>query len=419
MPDPTPPSLDRVLVVGASLAGLRAAEALRAEGFSGALTILGEERERPYDRPPLSKELLAGEQAPADVMLRGAEELDAEWLLGDAAVALDSDRRLVATASGRALPYDGLVIATGSAPRRLPAFDVALPNVLELRTLDDAQALRAALGASAADSDAAAAGAAAGASPHLLLVGCGFVGVEVAATARALGAEVTIVSLDAPIAVAGEAVSGVAAAMLEEHGVTVLTGRTVAETVAGERFEAAVLDDGTRIDADVVVVAVGAAPCTGWLEGSGVTLDNGVVCDASLAAVGVQRIVAAGDVARWPNPLFGGMSMRVEHWTNAVEGAVAAARTLLNGSGPETEYSAVPSVWSDHFGVRLQTVGLPAQADRIEIVDGSVEERRFCAAAYREGRLIGALAYSMPKALIRYRIKLARGAYLAEPEVAA
>lgn len=404
MPDPTPPSLDRVLVVGASLAGLRAAEALRAEGFSGALTILGEERERPYDRPPLSKELLAGEQAPADVMLRGAEELDAEWLLGDAAVALDSDRRLVATASGRALPYDGLVIATGSAPRRLSAFDVALPNVLELRTLDDAQALRAALGED---------------NPHLLLVGCGFVGVEVAATARALGAEVTIVSLDPPIAVAGEAVSGVAAAMLEEHGVTVLTGRTVAETVAGERFEAAVLDDGTRIDADVVVVAVGAVPCTGWLEGSGVTLDNGVVCDASLAAVGVQRIVAAGDVARWPNPLFGGMSMRVEHWTNAVEGAVAAARTLLNGSGPETEYSAVPSVWSDHFGVRLQTVGLPAQADRIEIVDGSVEERRFCAAAYRDGRLIGALAYSMPKALIRYRIKLARGAYLAEPEIAA
>ncbi|MDW5597096.1 FAD-dependent oxidoreductase [Conexibacter stalactiti] len=404
MPDPTPPSLDRVLVVGASLAGLRAAEALRAEGFTGALTILGEESRRPYDRPPLSKELLAGEQAPDDVMLRGADELDAEWLLGDAAVALDSDRRLVATAGGRALPYDGLVIATGSAPRRLPAFDVALPNVLELRTLDDAQALRAALKQD---------------NPHLLLVGCGFVGVEVAATARALGAEVTIVSLDPPIAVAGEAVSGVAAAMLEEHGVTVMTGRTVTETVAGERFEAAVLDDGTRIDADVVVVAVGALPCTEWLEGSGVRLDNGVVCDASLAAVGVERVVAAGDVARWPNPLFGGMSMRVEHWTNAVEGAVAAARTLLNGSGPETEYGAVPSVWSDHFGVRLQTVGLPAQADRIEVVEGSVEERRFCAVAYREGRLIGALAYSMPKALVRYRIKLARGAYLAEPEVAA
>jgi 3-phenylpropionate/trans-cinnamate dioxygenase ferredoxin reductase subunit len=207
--------------------------------------------------------------------------------------------------------------------------------------------------------------------------------------------------------------------MLEEHGVTTLIGRTVVETVAGERFEAAILDDGTRIDADVVVVAVGATPCTGWLECSGVQLDNGVLCDASLAAVGVERIVAAGDVARWPNPLFGGMSMRVEHSTNAVEGALAAARTLLNGSGPETEYGAVPSVWSDHFGVRLQTVGLPAQADRIEVVDGSVEERRFCAAAYREGRLIGALAYSMPKALVRYRIKLARGAYLAEPEVAA
>lgn len=398
MPDST---LDRVLVVGASLAGLRAAEALRAEGFSGALTIVGDEPRRPYDRPPLSKELLAGAQSADEVALRGAEELEAEWLLGDAAVALDAGRRVLTLASGRELPYDGLVIATGSAPRRLPAFDVALPNVLELRTLDDAQALRAAVTAPGA---------------RLLIVGAGFVGVEVAATARALGAEVTIVSLEAPLAVAGEAVSQTASAMLAEHGVTTLIGRTVAETVAGDRFEAAILDDRTRIDADVVVVAVGATPCTAWLEGSGLTLDNGVVCDATLAAVGVEGVVAAGDVARWPNPTFGGMPMRIEHWTNAVEGGVHAARTLL---GEQAGYAAVPSVWSDHFGVRLQTVGLPAQADRIELVDGSLEERRFCCAAYRDGRLIGALAYSMPKALVRYRIRLARGAYLAEPEVAA
>jgi 3-phenylpropionate/trans-cinnamate dioxygenase ferredoxin reductase component len=411
MPEST---LDRVLVVGASLAGLRAAEALRAEGFTGALTIVGDEPCRPYDRPPLSKELLAGTQSADEVALRGADELDAAWLLGDAAAALDSDRRVVTLASGRELPYDGLVIATGSAPRRLPAFDVALPNVLELRTLDDAHALRAAVGAPA---DAAAPPA--DGPSRLLIVGAGFVGVEVAATARALGAEVTIVSLDAPLAIAGEAVSATAAAMLAEHDVTVITGRTVAETIATDRFEAALLDDGTRIDADVVVVAVGATPCTGWLEGSGLTLDNGVVCDATLAAAGVEGVVAAGDVARWPNPTFGGMAMRIEHWTNAVEGGVHAARTLLAPAGEAADYAAVPSVWSDHFGVRLQTVGLPAQADRIELVEGSLEERRFCAAAYREGRLIGALAYSMPKALVRYRIKLARGAYLAEPEVAA
>jgi 3-phenylpropionate/trans-cinnamate dioxygenase ferredoxin reductase subunit len=404
MTDPAPSALDRVVVVGASLAGLRAAEALRREGFAGQLTIVGDEPHRPYDRPPLSKEVLAGSMSCEDVALPGRDELDAEWILGDAATALDTERRVVTTASGRELPYDGLVIATGSAPRRLPAFDPRLPNVLELRTLEDARALRAA---------ATAPGA------RLLLVGAGFIGVEVAATARALGAEVTVVSLDAPLAIVGEAVSRTASAMLEEAGVTVLTGRTVAETVAGERFEAAILDDGTRIEADAVVVAIGASPCTEWLEHSGLLLDNGVVCDASLAAVGVEGVVAAGDVARWPHPLFGGMTMRIEHWTNAVEGGAAAARTLLHGSGPETEYAAVPSVWSDHFGVRLQTVGVPAFADRIEVVEGSVRERRFCAAAYREDRLIGAVAYSMPKALVRYRIRLARGAYLEHPEPAA
>lgn len=405
MSEPSPPSdLHRVVVVGASLAGLRSAEALRREGYAGALTILGDEPHRPYDRPPLSKELLAGEMDGDDIALPGRDELDAEWVLGDAAVALDPARRVVTTAAGRALPYDGLVIATGSAPRRLPAFDVALPNVLELRTLDDALGLRAQLTRPAGTAPA-----------RLLIVGCGFIGVEVASTARALGADVTVVSLDPPLAIAGEAVSQTAGAMLAEHGVRLLVGRTVAETVAGDRFEAAVLDDGTRLEADVVVVAIGAAPATGWLAGSGLVLDDGIVCDASLAAVGAEGIVAAGDVARWPNPLFGGMPMRVEHWTNAVEAGAAAARTLLRGSGPETEYRAVPSVWSDHFGVRLQTVGLPAAADAIEVVDGAVEERRFCAVATREGRLIGAVAYAMPKALVRYRIKLARGAYLEQP----
>jgi NADPH-dependent 2,4-dienoyl-CoA reductase/sulfur reductase-like enzyme len=393
--------LDRIVVVGASLAGLRAVERLRADGYDGAITVLGDEPHAPYDRPPLSKELLAGTRTHDDVAFPVASELGVEWVLGDAATGLRLDRRVVETESGAELPFDGLVIATGSGPRRLPAFDLSLPNVFELRTIGDAAGLRAALVAEA--------------RPHLLIVGSGFIGVEVAATARELGAEVTIVSLDPPLKVAGELVSSVCSEMLADHGVRTIVGHGVASTVADERLEAVVLDDGRRIDADLFVVAAGAVPATGWLEGSGLTLDNGVLCDASLAAVGAERIVAAGDVARWPNPLLGGMPMRIEHWTNAVEGGAAAARTLLHRSGPETEYRTVPGFWSDHFGIRLQSVGLPVLADRFEVVDGSVAERRFAAAAYRDDLLVGCIAYANPRTLVQYRLRLARGGFM-QPE---
>lgn len=393
--------LDRIVVVGASLAGLRAVERLRADGFTGAITVLGDEPHAPYDRPPLSKELLAGTRTHDDVAFPVAPELGVEWVLGDAATGLRLDRRVVETESGAELPFDGLVIATGSGPRRLPAFDLSLPNVFELRTIGDAAGLRAALVAEA--------------RPHLLIVGSGFIGVEVAATARELGAEVTIVSLDPPLKVAGELVSSVCSEMLADHGVRTIVGHGVASTEAGERLEAVVLVDGRRIEADLFVVAAGAVPATGWLEESGLGLDNGVLCDASLAVVGAERIVAAGDVARWPNPLLGGMPMRIEHWTNAVEGGAAAARTLLNGSGPETEYRTVPGFWSDHFGIRLQSVGLPVLADRFEVVDGSVEERRFAAAAYLGDLLVGCIAYANPRTLVQYRMRLARGGFM-QPE---
>ena len=196
--------------------------------------------------------------------------------------------------------------------------------------------------------------------------------------------------------------------MLADHGVRLHLGRTVSEVLGERRVEAVVLDDGARLDADLVVVAVGAAPVTGWLEGSGVPLENGVACDASCAVPGADRVVAAGDVARWPNPLFGGRPMRIEHWTNAVEQGVAAARTLLHGSGPQTAYRSVPSFWSDHFGTRLQSVGLPMLADRVEVVAGSVDERRFVAAAYRGDELVGATTYGMVRGLLPYRVKLAK-----------
>ncbi len=388
------PLFGRILVVGASLAGLRAAERLRKEGFEGELTVLGAEPHLPYDRPPLSKELLAGEKEQDGVALRMAPEVqDANWVLGDTAAALDLDAREVRTVSGLELGFDGLVIATGSAPRRLRGLDPDMPGIFELRTLEHSLELREHLKR----------------RPHLLLVGCGFIGVEVACTARAHGADVTIVSLDPPLAPAGELVSGVCAGMLCEHGVKLHIGRTVAEVLGDDSFEGVVLDDGSRIEADLALVAVGASPVTGWLEGSGLQLQDGVLCDSSCAALGAENVVAAGDVARWPNPVFDSAPMRIEHWTNAVEQGSAAALTLLRGSSPDTVYAPVPSFWSDHFGTRLQSVGLPALADETTVVDGSLEERRFAAVCRRDGRLVGAITYAMPRALLKYRIALARG----------
>jgi 3-phenylpropionate/trans-cinnamate dioxygenase ferredoxin reductase subunit len=383
----------RIVVVGASLAGLRAAERLRKEGFGGELIVMGSEVHLPYDRPPLSKELLKGEREPDGIALRGGQELEVDWLLGETATGLDLTGRVVHTESGKALSFDGLVIATGSAPRRLPNLDPAVPGIFELRTIEHSLELREQLGR----------------RPHLLVVGCGFIGVEVASTARALGAEVTIVSLDPPLAIAGDLISGVCAGMLADHGVSLHIGRIVSEVLGGESFAGVVLDDGTCIEADLALVAVGAAPVTDWLEGSGLELDNGVLCDASCAVLGVENVVAAGDVARWPNPVFDSVPMRIEHWTNAVEQGAAAAVTLLHGSSPDTLYAPVPSFWSDHFDTRLQSVGLPALADETTVVDGSLEERRFIAECRRGGKLVGAITYGMPRGLLKYRIALSRG----------
>jgi NADPH-dependent 2,4-dienoyl-CoA reductase/sulfur reductase-like enzyme len=217
------------------------------------------------------------------------------------------------------------------------------------------------------------------------------------------------VSLDPPLAIAGELISGVSAAMLADHGVNLHIGRTVSEVLGGESFGGVVLDDGTRIEADVALVAVGAAPVTDWLEGSGLELSGGVLCDSSCAVLGVENVVAAGDVARWPNPVFDSAPMRIEHWTNAVEQGSAAALTLLHGSTPDTVYAPVPSFWSDHFDTRLQSVGLPGLADETTVVDGSIEERRFVAECRRGGRLVGAITYGMPRGLLKYRIALSRG----------
>ena len=384
-------ALRSIVVVGASLAGVRAAETLRREGFDGDLTILGEERCAPYDRPPLSKEILAGEMGPDDATLPVAADLDAEWRLGDPATSLDAERRVVRTAGGDELAYDGLVVATGSEPRRVPGLEADGRRVLELRTIEDSLRLRDLLGTAS----------------ELLIVGAGFIGVEVAAAARRRGVRTTIVTLDPPLLPAGRLACDAARRLLDQHGVEVLQGRTVVSIAAEADRRTATLDDGAQISADAVLVAVGVRPRVGWLDGSGLSVDDGVLCDEALRAVGATDVVAAGDVARWPNPLFGGRLMRIEHWSNAIEQGTAAARALLAGehAGP---FAGVPSFWSDHFGVRLQSVGLPALADEFVVTGGDVASGRFGAAAYHDGQLVGGVAYGMPKAIIALRAELAK-----------
>jgi len=396
------PELDRgstVAVVGASLAGLWACEALRREGFSGRIVLLGDEDNLPYDRPPLSKQYLAGEWDATRIQLRSRDKVDALGLdlrLGARAVALDLARRAVALEDETAVAFDGLVIATGATPRRWPT---QVPHgVLTLRTLGDADALRAAL---------------AGGARRLVVVGGGFLGMEVAATARASGADVTVVEpLAVPLGrvvgpVAGEAVRS----LHEQNGVTIRSGTGVATFVGADRLEGVTLDDGETIAADVGLVAIGVDPETRWLEGSGLVLDRGVVCDETLRAA--PGVVAAGDVARFPHPLSPG-TVRLEHWTNAAEHGAHAASTLLAGSRRAVPYTAVPYFWSDQFGAKIQAIGLPEPDDEIVVVAGSPQSGRFVACHGRDGVLCAVLGISMPRALMALRPLLLRRSRLAD-----
>ncbi len=375
--------IERVAVVGASLAGLRAAQSLRRRGFDGSLTMIGEEEHLPYNRPPLSKEFLAGQVSLERVEL-GGSDLDAEWLLGRRAVALDLERRAVVLEDGEAVPFDGLVIATGSSPRHLRACR-DLAGVFELRTLDDCLALREAVSAS---------------TQQVVIVGAGFIGTEVASTCRTLGLDVVVVDpLPFPLAPLGVAVGRVCADIQRDHGVDLRLGRAVAELHGDGLVERVQLDDGTEIEADIVVVAIGVLPRVDWLADSGLRLADGVVCDRTLAAVGCERIVAAGDVARWPHQLFDDQMIRVEHWTNAVEQGGAAAETLMAEPGGATPYAAVPYVWSDQFGVKIQGLGLTHLAESGVVVEGSFDERRFVVACGKDGIVIGGVAFNSPRSL--------------------
>jgi len=387
--------VERVVVVGASLAGMRAAETLRAEGFAGTVTVVGDEVHAPYDRPPLSKQVLTGEWDVVRIALpSGAKvELDLTWERGVAATGLDLSVREVALADGRTLPFDGLVIATGAAARSIPGTE-NMAGVHTLRTLDDAVAVATAIDAGAR---------------RAVVVGAGFIGCEVAASCRTRGVEVTMVEpLAQPLVrVLGHEVGRVVADLHVEHGVDLRLGVGVEDIGTGDHGGVRVrLSDGTAIGADLVVVGIGVVPNTGWLEGSGLSLDDGVLCDkTTLAAPGV---VAAGDVARWPNPLFDEV-MRVEHWEHAIDMGAHAARRLLAGDGPGEPYAPVPWFWSDQYDRKLQLAGRPRPDDELVVVAGSTAERRFTALYGRNDRVVGALAMNMPARVVKYRRAIAAG----------
>ena len=390
------------MIVGASLAGARAAHSIRAAGHDGPLTLIGAEPHLPYDRPPLSKDFLTGERDAAQLMLDpdGAyDELDVEVMLDTAAVGLDLDARTVAVASaqggsGDTVPFDGLVIATGAAARPLPGTE-GLAGVHTLRTLDDAAAIR----------DGLAEGA------RVAVVGGGFIGSEVAASAKARGCEVTVIeAAPAPLmrglgAQMGSRVGG----LHGSNGVELRLGVGVDGVLGADRAEAVALADGSRVEADLVVVGIGVVPNTAWLEGSGLHIDNGVVCDATLCA-GLPGVYAVGDVVRAPNawlsPTHGSEPIRVEHWTAAVEHGMAVGRNLVAPDEAQP-YDSVPFVWSDQYDARIQIAGHPDPDDHVEVLVGSEGDDSFLAGYGRDGRLTAVMSLNAIRPFVRFRRLLA------------
>lgn len=379
-----------VVVVGASAAGLSAAEGLRRGGYSGPLTLVGDEIHAPYDRPPLSKQLLSGDWESDRLALRTPEvlaELGLDLRLGSAAVALDTRSREVALADGSRIGYRHLVVATGAHARRLPGAD-RLTGVHTLRTLEDALALRTALRPGA----------------RLAIVGSGFVGAEAASVARELGCEVTMVTdVAVPLADSlGAELGSMLADIHRENGVRIEPGvlvRDVLHDATGRATGVRLADDRT-VPADVVLVGIGARPAIDWLRGSSVPLANGVLCDATLHAG--DGVWAAGDVACWPHPMTGELT-RIEHRTNASEAGLAVARNILAGPDGATPFAPVPYVWSDQYDLKIQIYGSTRGADSIRIVEGSTAERKLVALYGKGGQVCGVAGVNMVRAVRSWR----------------
>lgn len=391
----------RCVIVGASLAGVAAAEAIREQDADAEVVLLGDEPHPPYDRPPLSKELLQGRREPDELRLRDgtwAEDLHVDLRTGVRAVRVRSDRSVVELADGGELAYDRLLIATGATPRRLPAFD-GLQGVHVLRTLDDAIAVRDAL---AVDG-------------RLAVIGGGFIGLEVAASARRGGADVTV--LEALDTVLERAVGGAVGKVVERlhraHGVDVRTGTAVAgPVVEGGRLRGLELVDGGRIDVAAVVVGIGVVPATDWIGDGAIAVDDGVLVDAALRST-VPGVFAAGDVARVRT--VAGDSRRVEHWTTAVEHGRTAGRNMVADPAEFALLDEVPTFWSDQYDAKIRAAGTIPDPERIEVVEHQDDPLKLVALAPDpDGGLAGIITIGRASALARCRPLLGRPGSAAE-----
>lgn len=385
----------KVVIVGGSSAGLATAEALRRQGYEGALTLLDAERHLPYDRPPLSKQVLTGAWDPSRTQLRSPEHLaslDAEFIRAEPAVMCDAGERAVTTDTGRVVRGDALVIATGLRPRTLPDQD-ELAGIHVLRTLDDAVALRRDLAA----------------GRRLVVVGEGVLGAEIAASARGMGVEVTLAGFGSVLL--GSQVGGMVGDLLTrlhtERGVDLRLGVAVeALAEGGGRVCGVRLVSGEVLPADAVVLAIGARPVTEWLEGSGLTLGDGVECDAYCRAA--PGVYAVGDAASWHHERLG-RRLRLENRTNATEQAQTVAANLL---GAERPYIPTPYFWTDQYDAKLQVHGLPTPAAEARIAEGDPSQGRFVAVYREHGGVTGVLGWNMPK-----QARLLRQKHLAAPRV--
>ncbi|SDW58880.1 Pyridine nucleotide-disulphide oxidoreductase [Amycolatopsis xylanica] len=379
---------DRIVIVGAGVAGLRAAERLRELNFDGEIVIVGDEPRRPYHRPMVSKQLIIGAARPIDVSLQAYRDIDVRWRLGTRATHLDCAERTVYLPGGESLWYDGLIVATGSYPRHLPGAPRHDPRVRILRTVDDAMAVKRALGVS---------------TKPAVVIGSGLIGCEFAASMRQMGRDVTLVGhSDAPLHRFGPMISESVTKLQQNHRARLAMNSSVRHWISTKDTVGMHLTNNKLIVASCVILAIGSVPAVDWMRNSGLDLSDGVLCEANLFAANAQDVVVAGDVARWPNLRFDEEPRRVEHWINAVESARAAAENLLAGRAAAKPFTPLPRAWSTLYDVRLQMVGMPSLGeDTVRLADGLT-------GFVRAGRLVGLAGWDIPRTMLHWTAELDR-----------